>query len=311
MKLRDYDPLYDAGDAYRLWQESGCYPLTPSLFARYVSGRRAYRSGDAVVAERDGNIVGLGIIDAGRRGGAARHASIILVLVDLKERGQGLGSAIVRELEHWIQSEGVDTVHAGGWFWPGIPVEPAAPLEFFKSLRYEPGQEVFDLVIPLSGFQASSKTGDLLRSLGVEARFLSSTDLASAIEYQLREFPWWVDPLLDILPYDMEDVLLLLRGDEVIGCAMAFTPSSRTIVAGLQRQAELETPIGALGAVGIAESWRGKGLGIAMCEMAARHIEAAGATHIYVEEVEQHIVPFYLKMGGQVHGRCVLASKKL
>ena len=114
-----------------------------------------------------------------------------------------------------------------------------------------------------------------------------------------------------MLPQDMEDVVLVKRGREVTGCAMAFTPASRSIRAGIQRQRESDWRLGALGAVGVAVAWRGRGLGRALCDAAAAHIRKAGATHVYVEQVEPHVVPFYEKMGGTVHARAVLAGKRL
>ena len=79
--LRDYHALHDAGAAYRLWEAGGPYSFDPLVFVRYVSGRVSYCPGDATVAERNGQMVGIGVLDLDRRSGSARQASVILVLV--------------------------------------------------------------------------------------------------------------------------------------------------------------------------------------------------------------------------------------
>ncbi len=309
--LRDYHALHDAGAAYRLWEAGGPYSFDPLVFVRYVSGRESYRPGDAIVAERNGRIIGLGVLDLDRRSGSARQASVMLVLVHPGERRQGVGSAILGGLEQRVLQCGITRIDAGGWFSPGVPDTPAGSLEFFARRRYEISEERSDLVIPLAGFTVSEKSCGILKTLGAEIGLLSPADLGATINYQLREFPWWVDPLLEMLPHDIQNVVIVKRRGEVLGSAMALTPESRTIVAGLQRQRESEWTLGAIGAVGIANDWRGKGLGMALCEAASEHIRKAGATHVYVEEVEKHIVPFYQKMGGTIHARSLLACKRL
>ena len=311
LRLRDYDALHDAGTAYRLWEAGGHYSLDPLVFVRYVSGRESYRPGDAVVAERNGDLIGLGVVDSGRRSESTHQVSVILVLVHPDARRQGVGSTILDELERLLFQRGITRVDVGGWFWPGIPETPMDTVEFFANRGYRISEERSDLVIPLTGSVFSERSRKALQALGAEIGFLSPADLSATIEYQQREFPWWVDPLLEMLPHDMPDVVLVKRGDEVLGSAMAFTPESQTVVAGRQRQRESEWFLGALGAVGVARDWRGKGLGMALCEAAADHVKNAGATHLYVEEVEDHIVPFYQKMGGVIHAHSRLASKRL
>ena len=311
LMLRDYDALHDAGPAYRLWEAGGHYSLDPLVFVRYISGRESYHPGDAVVAERNGDLIGMGFVDLGRRSESTHQASVILVLVHPDERRQGVGTTILDGLEKRLFQHGITRVDAGGWFWPGIPETPTGSVEFFANRGYQISEERFDLVIPLTGSIFSERSRRTLQVLGAEICLLSPADLSPMIEYQRREFPWWVDPLLEMLPYDMQDVVLVKRGGDVLGSAMAFTPESQTIVAGLQRQRESEWILGALGAVGVAKDWRGKGLGMALCEAAADHVRNAGATHLYVEEVENHIVPFYQKMGGAIHARSWLASKRL
>jgi GNAT superfamily N-acetyltransferase len=173
------------------------------------------------------------------------------------------------------------------------------------------GEARIDLVLPLTSATLSSRSHGALRNAAVQVDFLSRANLPAMIEYQLREFPWWVDPLLEMLPHDMQDVVVLTHGNQVVGSAMAFTPQSTTIAGGLQRRRELQLAIGAFGAVGVARAWRGKGLGMALCEAAAEHIGRTGATHVYIEEVEPQIVPFYGKMGATEHARSLLATRHL
>ena len=308
LKIRDYVALQDALAAYQLWETSGCYPMDSMVFNQYVSGRQSYFPGDVIVAERGGVAIGIGVIEVDGCRESSDQAAILLILVSLDERRRGVGSALLAELERRLLHRGIARASVGGLFWPGVP-DSSSAAPFFANNGYDLSEERFDVVIPASGVTVSETTRGILRELCLDVRCMSVDDLVATIDYQSREFPWWRAPLLEILPQDMQDVVIVKRGDEVIGSAMALTPKSRTIIAGLQRQSEADWTLGALGAVGVAKKWRGKGLGMALCQVAAEHICQAGATHIYVEEVERHIVPFYEKMGGSLHGRCLQGDK--
>ena len=108
-----------------------------------------------------------------------------------------------------------------------------------------------------------------------------------------------------------KNVIIARHAHKVIGSLMAFTPFSRFRAGGMQRARQLGCELGTIGAVGIAETWRGKGLGRAMCEVAFAHIRECGGTHCYIEEVEPHIVPFYEKIGATILERFRQATKPL
>jgi len=143
--------------------------------------------------------------------------------------------------------------------------------------------------------------------------------VGSAIDFEQREFPWWVGGLLKMLPADMNNVIIVRHDRKVIGSLSTFTPSSRWLAGGMQRSQQIEMnplsgssgKLGAIGAVGIAESWRGKGLGLAMCEAALAHIRSDGGSHCYIEQVEPHIVPFYEQMGATIYQRFRYGTKHL
>jgi len=151
----------------------------------------------------------------------------------------------------------------------------------------------------------------ICQRLGVKIESLTPNLVGSTLEFEQREFPWWTQGLLKMLPADMDNVIIVRRDQEVIGSLLSFTPSSRFLSGGMQHNQQIDGKLGAIGAVGIAEAWRGKGLGLAMCEAALAHIRSCGGTHCYIDQVEPEVTPFYEKIGATTYAEYRCGSKCL
>ena len=317
MHIETYNPLDHARPVYELWQANigDCAPLTERMFQYYTSGRLSYDEGDGAIARCDGKIVGFGIIEIDRLSTTTSGwCAITALIVDGAYRRQGIGRAILAALESRLRTLGFSEMQAGQnnhALWPAIPLEPAGITDFFEQCGFTMGALRFDLHIPLADWQPSSRSHQTLKNLDVQIESLTPEFVNALLEYSKREFQYWIPGLLRLLPADMENILIVRKDSEIIGSVLVYTPQSRLPFGGAHREAQFDRPIGAIGAVGIAEAYQGKGLGRAMCETAMEHIKSRGGTLCYIEQVEEHIVPFYEKIGAQVCGEFRCGSKRL
>jgi len=265
--------------------------------------------------QQDEKILGFGMIEVDRScAGPGNGGSVAVVLVSPDRRRRGLGGAILAGLEDRLCDLGVTEAYVGGnfhSFWSAIPQDRPGAIEFFAASGYKLGAEAFDLVIPLTGWQSSNNVCPVSRDLGIEIEPLTPELVGNALAFEQREFPDWFSGLLKMLSADMGNVIVVRRGIEVLGSVCTFTPNSRWYTGGMQREAQIGGQLGAIGAVGIAKSWRGKGLGRAMCAAALLHIQSQGGTHCYIDQVEPHIVPFYEQMGAKVYAHYRYGTKLL
>jgi len=256
--IETYNPLDHARLVYELWQANmgETAPLAERMFHQYTAGRLSYDEGDGIIAICDGKVVGFGMIEVDRLStDISGWCSITALFVDRGYRRRGIGRAIFAELESRSRELGFSEVQAGGNYhtlWPAIPLEPPGIVEFFEHCGFKLGPESFDLLIPLIDWETSLRTRQTIKDFDIQIESLTSELVGATLEFEEREFPYWVQGLLKLFPADMDNVIIVRKDAEVIGSALTFIPTSRFCAGGMQRDAQFDGKLGAVGAVGMS-----------------------------------------------------------
>src|SRR5260370_26802221 len=126
-------------------------------------------------------------------------------------------------------------------------------------------------------------------------------DMVEVLAFEEREFPNWLTlyECNDRLG-DYQDVLVardLSQGGQVVGTLRMNTARSHPQRPELLWPGLLGDDVGAMGAVGVAASKQGRGIGIAMCAKASDLLKERGVGTCYIDWVAPDTTHFYEKLG--------------
>jgi GNAT superfamily N-acetyltransferase len=315
MPIRTFRPHEDGAAVMQLWDRclGQQYPVTERVFRQATYGRANYEPEDAVVAVDGDRVVGFAMIELLREGAKVRdHAAVSAVLVDGDHRRKGLARRMLQPLEQSARDAGATYITAGAGkhrFWTGVPTDLAAAQAFFQSQGYQAESESVDLVVPLGNFAAGMKYQHRLAAIGAWVEPATWSQLAAVMAFEIREFPNWAESMIRMIAAgDLGNVLVVRTKEQIVGTIQTFTPQSRWRAANLIWESIHGEKMGGYGAVGIGEAFRGKGLGGAMCEAAALHVERSGATCAYIDWT--NLEDFYGKVGAKTWRRFKTCIKK-
>jgi predicted N-acetyltransferase YhbS len=306
MTIRVYDECRDAAAVLTLWDEAlgERYPIHAATFLQRTAGNPNYRRGDAVVAVAGRQIVGFGLVEIVRpnAGPVEKTAYIGALLVAPAARRQGTGRALLQTLEDHLRQAGCERVAAGrgpGRFWTGIPEDLPEASACFAAQGYVSSSRVCDLLVPLGNYAATRRYQDRLDAVGAEVVAATPALLPALLAFEYREFAGWASSILRLAANgDLANVLVVTSPAGVIGSILTFTPNTGGRYANQVWDRLIGGRLGGYGAVGIAQSERGKGLGAAMCEAAAAYVESRGADACFIDWTG--IPDFYRRVGAEV-----------
>lgn len=305
MEIVVYCPFTHYLGVEALWEKAlgDRYPVSRRVLAPRIAGRSTLEWGDGLVALDGERVVGFGVLEIDRAALLpANHAGLPIIVIDPAYQRRGIGSAILRRLEDRALALGCRQMIPGGlaWrFWSGVPEDLPGAKAFLEARGYELMHSVVDLVTPLEDYQEQARYREKLEAAGAAVVSAAVADLSAMLDFQGREFPNWLPTMLTMVEAgDLENVLLVKHGSEIVGSILTYTPQSRFRAANLVWERLLGEAMGGYGAVGIAAAWRGRGLGAAMCQAAALHVKRRGGTCALIDWT--NLTDFYGKVGAKV-----------
>ncbi len=303
--IREYEVLRHATGVLRLWERTlgGHYPVSERAFMARAGASTALEPGDGLVAFDGRRLVGFGLVEANRNSlGVGAGGNLAALLVEPAYQRQGLGTRLLQDLEARLCAAGCTTVAPGGGpnrFWTGVPDDLPAARQFFAKHGYAFTYRTPDMTISLGNYAANPTYLAEMDAAGARVVNCTMALAGPLLSFHEREFPGWAPNMLNLLAAgDVDNILMVMHGDEVIGSISAFTPASRCRGANQVWEGIFGPYLGGYGAVGIAKAWRGKGLGAAMSEAAGVHVQKHGADELVIDWVGP--VAFYEKLGAKV-----------
>ncbi len=307
MKLSVYEPLAHYADIRGLWERAlgGTYPVSERVLWPRVAARVTQEPGDGVVAEAGGRVVGFALAEIDRAPlRPTDTGSVQVLMVDPEHRRQGIAAALLERLHARLAGAGCRQAMVGTGlhrFWSGVPVDLADAGRFFERHGYSVSYEAIDMYGAWSGFRMEDRCRARLCEHRVEVGAVTDADVGSFYDFLSREQPGWRASMLAMVHAgDMDHLVFLRVGAEVVGAIQTFSPRSRFRAANLVWERLYGEQMGGFGAVLIANAWRGKGLGTCLCQAAAEHIAARGATGCFIDWTSHARAPLYRKVGTEV-----------
>ncbi len=320
--IRPYNPNLDTAALLPLWQAAlgDTWPMRDDLLRRQLTDHRFYRGDDHLVAVADGRIVGFVGTQVDRWAGMAqdeRGGGISVVVVHPDWQRQGIGTRLHEAALVQLRREGVQKLRLGGGgayrFWPGIPTDLPGTYEFFAACGWplEPDRRSCDLVRDVSDFRVPPAMRARLAEEDVTIRPAREDEVEAVIAFEYEHFPGWAAGFVHMGELgDYQNMLVAFDPDMgIAGTLMLHTPSSRWLTANVTWKTMLGDSLGGVSAVGVAESERGRGIGIGMVAVGSDVLRARGVGNCHIDWTS--IVDFYGKLGYTVWRRYWMSTRTL
>lgn len=298
-QIQPYSAETDTAPAYLLWQLAlgREWPIDFQRFQDILSAPHAQH----FVARENGQVIGFAATLQGQSWGEwVGH--LLVLLVAPTRQGQGLGRALhERALDH-LRDSGAHTVQLGGLsprFWCGVPANLPHARTFFQERGWEFGPTVYDLTQDLSQYTTPPAIYQRIAAQQITLAPAVQADGPEILAFEGREFPNWLKHYeRDSRLGDYQDILVARdQSGQVVGTLLMSTPQSHPERTDVVWRVQLGADAGSIGAVGVAASEQGRGIGIALVARASDLLKERGVRNCYIDWVE--ITDFYAKLGYQ------------
>jgi len=309
-----YDPGIHSAAVYSIWER--CFgerwPITAGIWREVTEAALSNAEAHQLVATDAGGRI-LAYMGSELRAGKAREASIVLLMVDPESQRLGIGTRLLNSALETFRANQVSSVHLGAHaekpFWNGIPACLPGAQRFFEQHGWDLYEKSYDLVADLRGFQAPGWVLERPRQHGACIRVAGTEDVPGLLSFLGREFadwrPWFVR---EVEKRGTDGILIAVQAEQVVGTLLMSDVRS-TDWTGWQWRALLGEDMGAIGAVGVAESQRDKGIGLAMVAQASGILRDRGIRHCFIHWT--WLVDWYGRLGYQAWGEYWMARKAL
>jgi GNAT superfamily N-acetyltransferase len=200
-----------------------------------------------------------------------------------------------------LQTEGAETIRLGGGFrhfLPGVPAGGGWLVDYFSRTGFAVRGTVYDVRGNLRGFSAPPSAQRALAAAGASVSLCQPVDIAALMSFLLAEFPGrWRFDIAWYLEHGgkPQDIVLLRQGLQVVGFAHTYNPRSVFLGSPIYWHRLLGRRYGGLGPIGVAASVRGKGLGLALLQLALQHLARLGVCGAAIDWTD--LTDFYARAG--------------
>lgn len=279
MHIRAYQAETDEAQALALWE--AClgprWPIPTAVFRALVA------EGTAFVAEGGGKVAGF--VSTQCKDG---RGSILAVLVAPDRRRQGWGRALLAAAEAELRRQGAGEIQLGGgahsYFWCGVPADLEEAWAFFQACGWSSQGTGLDLVGDLPNCATPPWVWERARAAGVTVRRALPSDLEVALRFEREHFPGWAAGYEAMVRGgEGGDMVVAVDGDgTVVGTSGILSPRSAAWRARFPWPRLLGEQTGGVDALGVAEAWRGRGVGLALAAFVTEQLREEGLSHSYV-----------------------------
>jgi GNAT superfamily N-acetyltransferase len=305
------DLTVSTADLAAVWNRSAqAHPLTHELIDEMTACDPSFEPGDVLCEFQADRLAGFALAKRFRRPflGCEKFQGtgwLALLAVHPDFQRRGLGRKLVGRAEAYLKVQGADRVVLGGSFHhalAGVP-ERSPARALFAACGYDVGPKVvWDVQRDVRSFAMPDRVGEDLAAAEVSGRMVVSRygmsvdpeATAALFEFLHAEFPgrWTRDVAFALSRADSAGhVATLEDGDRVVAFAQVHTSGSP----GALRWHGFDPDVAAIGPVGVAERYKGKGLGLAIVALATEHLKRMGARRVVIDWTD--LLEFYGRLG--------------
>jgi ribosomal protein S18 acetylase RimI-like enzyme len=315
--ITPYVPEKDFEEALALWQAGldHTWPITAEQFQNVLIGGLPDQKSDHFVARQNGRIVGFAATQV--NGTAKRYGQLQVIAVLPEAQRQGIGSALYDAALDYFRKVGCRQIRLGGnypRFWPGIPsnLPNVGPLlDVVKKRGWSHGQAIYDLVRSLEDYTLPDSSRQRMASEGISLAPATEKDIDEILAFETREFAGWLDSFKFLISLKDHADILVARDPKkgIVGTLSMYSPLSNPRRVDVPWKSLLGETVGSLGEVGVAQSERGRGIGLALVAFGSEILKQRSVVNNWIGYTEK--VDFYQKLGYKVWQKFEMARLEL
>lgn len=310
IELRPYEPQKDALQIYALWQRTlgHRWPLPYEIFHAVTVANPVYQSGDHFVAVSDGEIVGW-IGTQLRPQLPSPQGHLLLLLVAPAYQRQGIGSMLHAHALSSLQERGAARIQLGGgyyYLWQGVPTSLPGAWSFFQACGWEEVERSFDLVRDMSGYSTPTGVYERLHPT-ITLGQATASDADAILAFEEQHFPQWLRHYQRVLQHHgyADVVVAKEEHQKIVGTSFVKDPHAAWWDYELRWMSLLGQETGGVGPLGVAESYRQQGIGLALAARVTELVHERGLKKSYIDWT--WLVDWYGKLGYQVWQEYVMS----
>lgn len=240
------------------------------------------------------------------------------IMVDIKYRNMGIGSALLDFAENDLLTEGVKHIHAGGdtnHFFPGIPYECFKAKSFFSKKGYTVGETFYDLIADISKVDLKTLPNITINDdEKYKTEILKTSDRKTFFEFFIKNFSGrWYQEMMDFFEIGMEerDIAVIKNEEKIIGFAHIYDNRSKFIGPSIYWRGLLGDNYGGLGPIAVDKDYRKCGLGISILYKALEILKNRNVNNMVIDWTDEDILDFYGKFNFMPWKQYRRAEKKI
>ena len=232
---------------------------------------------------------------------------ITFIFVSKEFRKQGMGRKLMNQALEFFKAEGVKKIYVGAkigsYFWPGIPKNLNCE-KFFEKFGFEVKDEgLVDMYQDISNYIPPTGAYDALTKENVNIAYATEESGQKILEFAKVNFPNWYDYYKNHIDNgEFENVFYASINDEVVGVSVLWQNDCNWKIL-------FENNVGGGGALGVAEKWQGKSIGLAMKSWGTERIKEKGIKYVWISWT--YAIDFYKKLGFEVWREYFMGKKTI
>jgi len=282
------------------------FPATERLLRQPLEHDKYLEPGGNLVARDGVRIVGWvlskSMAHVGEPMAAYRgRGGIGAICVHPEYQRRGIGSLLADRAEAHILAAGskLGTLYFPHHLLPGIPIENAPAIAFFKNRGYTGGGKCHDLWRDLTDYAVPDKVWRALEeNPDAEIRPALLEEKHAIQEMVTREFSagWSYSTHFHFAHGGRaSDVIVLVERGEIVGFCHTVDFTSSWLLPSVYWHELLGPLYGGLGPIGLAKAHRGRGLGLALTALAVQDLKKRGVARMGIDWTG--ILDFYGQLG--------------
>ncbi|RJR28121.1 GNAT family N-acetyltransferase [Candidatus Microgenomates bacterium] len=289
-------------DTYKLYKSSKEYPLWPIKEEKFTSilyGKDDISNETQVFKEEiNGKLAGFISVKAKVIEGV-KKGSVVFIFVDEAFRGKGVGHKLLQSGLNWFKNQRVHKIkfggNAGSYFWPAVPENLPQLKKFLKKENFTLSEGPVDMFADITGFTTPTNVYNALEENGVVIEYANEEYKDSIIKFAKENFSQWYEYYLeDLTKGKFDKVFYAHKGDEIVAISELWVRDSNWDLL-------FENNVGGGGALGVAEKWRGKGIGLAMKTWGTEILKEEDIKYVWISWTSS--IGFYEKLGFRIWRR--------
>lgn len=281
--------MYRNSPLWKLW------PIDENKYMEILFGTNDTNSKTIVFSCKENNEI-LGVISFKYKESSNEKAVIVFEQVLDVYQKNGIGSELLDRVKQQAKELGIKSIELGGgigsYFWPGVPNNLDCE-EFFKKQGFDIKDGPVDMCQNITDWDINPNIFKKIENQGINIRFTKQSDVDNVLQFESDNFLNWVDSYYKrlVLRKQYEKVFLAEKDGKIVGVSELWEDDCNWNLL-------FDGRTGGVGALGISEENRGKGIGLAMESWSNNILKAHGVKYAWIGWT--YAVGFYEKLGFKV-----------